>query len=100
MSTEPQEKDADWVRSIPDELMDNDDLAFRIDRDGYTAFLYATGYNEFEVAHRHYNEDELRRESVAKTSLMRSVARFSHCAGLVEMPNLADVEVTRDDAFA
>lgn len=98
MSTETKDKDVEWVRSIPDELMDNADLAFRIDRDGYTAFLYATGYNEFEVAHRQYHEDEWRRESVAKTSLLASVARFSHCAGLVEMPTLENVEVTRDAA--
>lgn len=98
MSTETKDKDAEWVRSIPDKLMNNTELAFRIDRDGYTAFLYATGYNEFEVAHRHYHEDEWRRESVAKTPLLASVERFSHCDGLVEMPDLDAVEVARDAA--
>jgi len=95
-----QNKDAELVESVPQKLMANESLAFRIDRDGYTAFLYATGYNEFEVAHRHFNEEEWRRESIAKASLLGSVARFSHCEGIVEMPDLDNVEVTRDDAFA
>lgn len=98
--SETQTKDVSWVKPVPQKLMDEPGIAFRIDRDGYTAFLYATGYNEFEVAHRHFNEDEWRREPIAKTSLLGSVARFSHCEGIVEMPNLDDVEVTRDDAFA
>jgi len=81
------------VKAVPHLLATNRDLAFRIDRSGYVAFIHATGHNEFELVHRHYHEDEWRHDQIAKTRVYGTVARFSHCGDVVSMPELNEVTI-------
>jgi hypothetical protein len=97
VEAESAERSIEWVKAIPDRLEDDQDKALRVDRHGYVGFIRATGYREYELAHKHYHEDEWRRDPIAKTQILGTAARFSHQADVVDMPDLEDVEVTVDD---
>lgn len=89
------DQSVDGIEAVPQQLVADRDLAFRVDRDGYTGFIYAVGVDEFEVAHRQYYEDEWRRESIGRAGVLAEVSRFLRCGDVVEMPDLDSVEVSR-----